>query len=102
MLGTGTEDLLTFLVGLGVSSNSRSLAFSASSGSLIAFLSLIAEILVVFYAKNVHNNAYMVTEGSTQTVIDLEELTEEEEEEEASHTASSPNPSGGSSNENPA
>ncbi len=86
MLGTGTEDLLTFLVGLGVSSNSRSLAFSVSSGSLIAFLSLIAEILVVFYAKNVHNNVYMVvymvTEGSTQTVMDLEELTEEEEEEE--------------------
>ena len=83
MLGTGTEDLLTFLVGLGVSSNSRSLAFSASSGSLIAFLSLIAQRSLLFsYAKNVHNNVYMVTEGSTQTVMDLEELTEEDEEEE--------------------
>jgi hypothetical protein len=38
--------------------------------------------LLFFYAKNVHNNVYMVTEGSTQTVMDLEELTEEEEEEE--------------------
>ena len=81
MLGTGTEDLLTFLVGLGVSSNSRSLAFSVSSGSLIAFLSLITQRYLLFsYAKNVHNSVHMMTEGSTQTVMDLEELTEEEEE----------------------
>jgi hypothetical protein len=83
LLGTGTEDLLTFLVGLGVSSNSRSLAFSVSSGSFIAFLSLIAQRYLLFsYAKNVHNSVHMVTECSTQTVMDLEELTEEDEEEE--------------------
>jgi nucleotide-binding universal stress UspA family protein len=37
-LDTGTEGLLTFLVGLGVSSNSSSLACSVSSGCLISFL----------------------------------------------------------------
>jgi hypothetical protein len=41
--GTGTEGLLTFLVGVGVSSNSRSLACSVSSGCSISFLWLIQD-----------------------------------------------------------